>query len=197
MLSVIGVAIYFQGLFLVPVLLVAMLLMTNYWFHGWNQRKGRHKQVVWVGLSLALAIWLAYEHDLTTPIPPLLVAMAMLFLHHRFLTDRPDSRSKKIYSALAGLVTGGVALYIISFMPLHALVVVPSLLVIVIIFLNSQFYRFLSRRHNIFFAGAAIPFHLLYHFYNGLSFAVGTILHWTKRRAPKVKNTGRAPVITD
>jgi hypothetical protein len=123
--------------------------------------------------------------------------VAMMFLQHRYLVNRPGSRSKKIYSLLVGLLTGGMALYILSFMPLHPLVIVPNLLLIVIIFLNSQFYRFLSGRHSVFFAGAAIPFHLLYHFYNGISFAVGTILHWSKRRSPQVKNTKRATVTTD
>jgi hypothetical protein len=82
-------------------------------------------------------------------------------------------------------------------MPLHPLVIVPNLLLIVIIFLNSQFYVFLSGRHNVFFAGAAIPFHLLYHFYNGISFAAGTILHWSRRKSAQVKNTNQATVPTD
>jgi hypothetical protein len=119
--------------------------------------------------------------------------MVMLFLQHRFLMNRPDSRSKKIYSVLVGALTGGAALYILSFMPLHPLVIVPNLLLIVILFLNSQFYVFLSGRRNVFFAGAAIPFHLLYHFYNGVSFAVGTILHWSKRKSPQVKNHATVP----
>ncbi len=196
-LSVTGVAIYFQGLYLVPLLFVSLLLMTNYWFHGWTSQKRHGRQVAWIALSLSATMALAWWHDMTAPIPPLLVAMAMLFLQHRFLTNRPDSRSKRIYSRLVGLLTGGVALYIMSFMPLHPLVIVPSLLLIVIIFLNSQFYAFLRGRHNIFFAGAAIPFHLLYHFYNGISFAVGTILHWSKRKSPRVKNTNQAPATTE
>ena len=196
-LSVTGVAIYFQGLYLVPLLFLALLLMTNYWFHGWTQRKRHGWQVVSIALSLGATMLLAWWHDITAPIPPLLVAVAMLFLQHRFLINRPDSRSKKIYSVLVGLLTGGAALYILSFMPLHPLVIVPNLLLIVIIFLNSQFYVFLSGRHSVLFAGAAIPFHLLYHFYNGVAFAVGTILHWSKRKSPRVKNSNQATVPTD
>jgi glycosyltransferase involved in cell wall biosynthesis len=192
-LWVMGVAIYFQGLYLVPLLFLALLLMTNYWFHGWNLRKRHGRQAVWIGLSLGATMLLAWWHDITAPIPPLLVAMVMLFLQHRFLMNRPDSRSKKIYSVLVGALTGGAALYILSFMPLHPLVIVPNLLLIVILFLNSQFYVFLSGRRNVFFAGAAIPFHLLYHFYNGVSFAVGTILHWSKRKSPQVKNHATVP----
>jgi glycosyltransferase involved in cell wall biosynthesis len=196
-LSVTGVAIYFQGLYLVPLLFLTLLLMTNYWFHGWTLRKNHGRQVIWIGLSLVATMLMAWWHDMTAPIPPLLVAMAMLFLQHRFLINRPNSRSKTIYSRLVGVLTGGATLYILSFMPLHPLVIVPSLLLIVIIFLNSQFYVFLRGRHNIFFAVAAIPFHLLYHFYNGVSFVAGTILHWSRRKPPRVKSTKQATVSTD
>jgi hypothetical protein len=42
------------------------------------------------------------------------------------------------------------------------------------VILNNQFYVFLAGKRGSLFALAAIPFHLLYHFYNGISFAVGT-----------------------
>jgi glycosyltransferase involved in cell wall biosynthesis len=194
-LSVTGVAIYFRGLFLVPLLVVALLLMSNYWFHGWMLSKHRGRQTVVIGGFLGLTTLLAYLHDMTSLIPPLLVALAMLFLQHRFLGGRPDSRSRRIYSALAGVVTAAATLYILSFMPLHPIIIVPHLLLIIILFLNSQFYIFLTGRHNLFFTFAAVPFHLLYHFYNGISFSLGSVLHWWKKRSPRVKDA-RQPAAT-
>jgi hypothetical protein len=44
-----------------------------------------------------------------------------------------------------------------------------------IIALNNQFYLFLAAKRGRPFALAAIPFHLLYHFYNGFSFAAGSV----------------------
>jgi hypothetical protein len=50
-------------------------------------------------------------------------------------------------------------------------------LVFTIVVLNSQFYVFLAEKRGRVFALAAIPFHLLYHFYNGISFALGLARH--------------------
>ena len=46
-----------------------------------------------------------------------------------------------------------------------------------VVTLNFPFYSFLARRRGIHFSLAAIPFHLLYHFYNGLSFGIA-LLRW-------------------
>jgi glycosyltransferase involved in cell wall biosynthesis len=50
-----------------------------------------------------------------------------------------------------------------------------SVVLVMIIMLNLRFYSFLANRRGYHFAAAAIPFHLLYHFYNGLSFGIGLI----------------------
>jgi hypothetical protein len=47
---------------------------------------------------------------------------------------------------------------------------------LVIVFLNRDFYIFLARRGRLF-ALAAIPFHLLYHFYCGVAFIIGLLRH--------------------
>jgi glycosyltransferase involved in cell wall biosynthesis len=49
------------------------------------------------------------------------------------------------------------------------------IVLLVVIMLNLRFYSFLANRRGYHFAAAAIPFHLLYHFYNGLSFGIGLI----------------------
>ena len=46
-----------------------------------------------------------------------------------------------------------------------------------VVALNFQFYSFLAHRRGVPFALAAIPLHLLYHFYNGLSFGIA-LLRW-------------------
>jgi hypothetical protein len=55
------------------------------------------------------------------------------------------------------------------------------LILTAVILLNSQFYVFLAGRTGRLLALAAIPFHLLYHFYNGISFAIGMLRHLTRR----------------
>lgn len=54
-----------------------------------------------------------------------------------------------------------------------------------IIALNNQFYLFLAAKRGRPFALAAIPFHLLYHLYNGFSFAYGLGRYGLDRLAGK------------
>jgi len=49
---------------------------------------------------------------------------------------------------------------------------------------------FLAARRGRLFALAAVPFHLLFHFYNGLSFLIGALRHYLIRREmPESKKT--------
>jgi hypothetical protein len=43
--------------------------------------------------------------------------------------------------------------------------------------LNRKFYRFLSARRGWRFALSAVPLHVLYHFYSGISFLAGAARH--------------------
>ena len=56
--------------------------------------------------------------------------------------------------------------------PLFGLAVIGAIILIAI---NSQFYVFLAAKRGRLFALAAVPFHLLYHFYNGISFVIGLV----------------------
>ena len=50
-----------------------------------------------------------------------------------------------------------------------------SVALIALVVLNNQFYLFLAAKRGRGFAVAAIPFHLLFHFYNGISFGAGLL----------------------
>ncbi len=95
---------------------------------------------------------------------------------------------------LAGLSLGGTAIFIMSFMPYHPVIVAPFVLLILVLFINSQFYVFLRGRKNFFFALTAIPFHLLYFFYNGIAFCAGTILYWSRRKPACIPKSAGGPV---
>ena len=184
-LSVTALAIHFQGVFLVPLLFFCLLFISNYWFLKWKSSAHRRRQLVWIGISITAAVFVAYQQHMLTLIAPLLAAMATIFLQHRYLLHRGSHQAKRTYSILAGLITAGAGLYILSYLPRHLLVILPNLLLLTILLVNSQFYVFLTRRRNLFFMLAAVPFHLLYHFYNGLSFSIGTALHWWNVNARK------------
>ncbi len=174
-----GMAIHFKGLFLVPLLLLGVLLLSGYWFHDWHAGASRGRLLLLIGVVFGVSIYFAWTHHMLSLIPPLAVTLALLFLQHRFLRG---SRSWRIYSLLTGLCLGGTAVFIVSFMPYHPMIVAPFIILILVLFINSQFYVYLGGRKNFLFALTAIPFHLLYHFYNGISFCAGTLLYWIRRK---------------
>jgi glycosyltransferase involved in cell wall biosynthesis len=186
LLAVGAMAVHFKGLFLVPLLLLLVLLLSGYWFHDWQMSRSRLRLLVPIAGVFGVSIYLAWLHHMLALIPPLAVTLALIYLQHRFLRG---SRSWRIYSVLTGLCLGGTAVFIVSFMPYHPMVVLPFVILISVLFINSQFYVFLKGRRNFLFALAAIPFHLLYHFYNGISFCAGTILYWSRRKP----SAGRVP----
>jgi hypothetical protein len=71
---------------------------------------------------------------------------------------------------------------------MHHLMLVCFIILLLLGLLNSQFYLFLAGKRGISFMLAAIPFHLLYHFYSGVSFIIGLVNHYGttlgKRTAP-------------
>ncbi len=182
LIAVGGMAVHFKGLFLVPLLLLLVLLLSGYWFHDWTASRSRVRLLIPIALLFGASIYFAWRLHMLALIPPLAVTLTMIYLQHRFLRA---NRSSRVYAALTGLCLAGTIGFILSFMPQHPVIVLPFVLLILVLFLNSQFYVFLRGRKNFLFALTAVPFHLLYHFYNGISFCAGTLLYWTRRKRPE------------
>ncbi len=79
-----------------------------------------------------------------------------------------------------------------SYLPRHPVLLVPGLLLLAVLSINAQLYLFLTRRRGLWFTLAAIPFHLLYHFYNGVCVVAGTALYWWKKAAVTSKKSREA-----
>jgi hypothetical protein len=145
-------------------------------------------------LGLAgLIVYLAYETFSAWLIPPVLLAYALLFLRHRYAVDNLRLRT------ISGVICGGylllVMLFVMVYLPHRPLVFGFYLVLSVVILLNSQFYVFLAGRTGRLLALAAIPFHLLFHLYNGISFIIGLTRHLFRRVfSPESK---RIPVSQD
>lgn len=88
-------------------------------------------------------------------------------------TSRALRASVAVSYALLGALLGAAAF------PYAALTVLP--LVAALIALNAGYYRWLRRRRGWWFAVRAFPLHLLHHLCNGMSYAVGTLLHVARR----------------
>jgi glycosyltransferase involved in cell wall biosynthesis len=68
-----------------------------------------------------------------------------------------------------------LALWFVFFSP-TALIIVISV-ILALIQLNRDFYTFLLKKKGLLFTLMAMPWHWLYYFYSGLSFAVGVFLY--------------------
>jgi hypothetical protein len=135
--------------------------------------------------AIALAAWHIHMHAL---IPLIVTSVPLLFLRHRY-----DSRVRwrQLNQWLNALYI--LAVVVVSLLYLHnskfIITVVSCALIIGV--LNNGFYVFLAEKRGKLFALAAFPFHLLYHFYNGVSFAMGSVL-WSVRSArPGTKTVPR------
>ena len=93
-------------------------------------------------------------------------------------------------SAVTGVASLCCGVYVLGHWPRDLMILPPILLLAVVMTLNVRFYAFLAHTHDALFAFTAIPFHLLYYFYCGVSFVVGVVLHWSKKVALKRKRAG-------
>jgi hypothetical protein len=182
--------------FLLPLVLLLLLVLCTYWV----ELASKPSRGAWIGLGLAggTAVTLAYAAGKFWMLPPLLTAFLLLLARHRY------SMSKRKWRRIAGLLWGTYALlvaaFFVTFLPKHPIVFSIFLVLIALMILNSHFYMFLAGRLGFLHALAAVPFHMLYHFYNGLSFLVGTFRHqtshWTTRSKAKQRRPSPDPAST-
>lgn len=163
-------ATYWKGLFLAPFFVVLFLLLSRYWLDESSTRSPWVRVVA--AAIVAVIIWLSWTHHLKGLIPLVLFGVLLMFLEHRYSIDDRKSQLVVLSQACIALVTlVTIAIYV----PTHPVMLVIALAVLILVVLNNQFYLFLARKRGRLFALAAIPFNLLYHLYNGLSFVVGSV----------------------
>jgi glycosyltransferase involved in cell wall biosynthesis len=171
------------GPFLLTILTLLFLVVAQVQVssRGASRRPAMIATLVMVSALVYLAVH-TYSYGL---LPPVLLAYVLLFLRHRYAFA--SSKRKRI----TGLFCGGylifVMLFVLIYLPVHPLVFCFYLLLSVLILLNLQFYMFLAGHTGRLYALGAVPFHLLFHFYNGVSFAIGLLRHYLLRRSPSAE----------
>ncbi|MGH9673607.1 MAG: glycosyltransferase [Bryobacteraceae bacterium] len=168
-------SISWGGSFLLPLFGALFVLLARYWGEVASEERSK-AGVFWVSAIVLALVGLAYTYHMRALIPMILLSYVLLFIRHRHAGK--DSRWWKVERFLFGSFIGLTIMVFLVHLPNHFLVYSFFLLLVVIVLLNNQFYLFLSAKRGRFFTLAAIPFHLLYHFYNGLSFAIGMALHF-------------------
>jgi glycosyltransferase involved in cell wall biosynthesis len=191
LIGITGAAAWYAGSSFILMLLTLLFLVLAQ-FEVESTWRTQPKLIVATTLLIVSIIGMAFYNNDKWLIPPVLLAYILLFLRHRYSISQ---RRKEI----TGLVCGGYLLFLILFvviyLPHHPLVFCFFLLLSILVMLNSQFYVFLAGRTGRLLALAAIPFHLLFHFYNGISFLIGLARHLSRKVfSPATK---RLPISSD
>lgn len=173
--------------FLVPLFAVMFFLLARYWMDA--QRRTRSRLT---GMTAAVAVIgvMGYAVELMPVVYAVLLGYALLFLRDRYAYRAYLIR--RTTGVLLGIYMAGAAVFILQFLPHSYLVLAFFSAVVALVALNHKFYVFLAIKRGRLFALTAIPFHLLYHFYNGISFGIGLARHSLRQaRAPKTPAPAR------
>jgi glycosyltransferase involved in cell wall biosynthesis len=174
LIGVAAAAAWYAGSSFVLMLLILLFLVLAQFEVESTWRTQPKLIIATTALILSIVAMALYNHA-TLLIPPVLLAYILLFLRHRYSLSQ---RRKEISGLVCGVYLLFVILFVIVYLPTHPLVFCFFLLLSVVVLLNSQFYVFLAGRTGRLLALAAIPFHLLFHFYNGVSFLTGLVRHF-------------------
>ncbi len=179
-------ALRFGGYALLPLFTILFILLSSFWSSGAEQRSfGVCAAMVGGAAAIVLFAWRIHMRGL---IPLVVAIVPLLFLRHRY-----DKRGRwaSLNAWFHGLYI--VVVVVVSMLYLKDRYFIAAVITAVVILatLNNGFYLFLSEKRGRLFALAAFPFHLLYHFYNGASFVMGSLL-WSLRAVQS--RTGEGPV---
>jgi glycosyltransferase involved in cell wall biosynthesis len=184
-------AIFWGGYFFTPLLAVVLFVLARYYVEPASPGPSR-TALLFLTLAIGAVVWLAYAHRMKGVLPPLLLGYLLLFLRHRYAYA--TERFRRLSGlALAMYILAALA-YMLSHLPSHMLVFAVFVVAAGIVVVNTQFYLFLAAKRGQLFAMAAVPFHLLYHLYNGISFGVGLVRYTWRNLTRKI--TQPAPVPT-
>ena len=176
--------VYWRGYFLTPVFALLLFVMGRFWLDSDGVPQGP-KAFFGLTAGFAVLVALAWNYHMMGVIPPVVLGYVLPFVRHRYAL--PEGKRAKVASLTMALFGVFSVLLILNYLPGSALLAGFILVLILLVILNNQFYLFLAARRGKAFALAAVPFHLLYHFYNGISFGAGLLRHswrsWKRRSA--------------
>ncbi|MGQ9633221.1 MAG: glycosyltransferase family 2 protein [Bryobacteraceae bacterium] len=174
----IAAAFYWGAYFLVPLMVLLVLLLSRYWLEF--ARGPRSGVVLTVfGALVGVIVWLAVRHGVKHVVYPLILGSLLLLL--RQSTEERSKRWNRVVELVVSVYIVAVVVYMGARLPYHWIIFAFFVIGALLLVLNQRFYRFLAARRGKLFALAAVPFHILYHLYNGLSLAAG-IVHYSWMR---------------
>jgi glycosyltransferase involved in cell wall biosynthesis len=179
-------AISWGGYFLIPLFTIVFVLLSRWWIEFATPERPRNASAILV-LTVLLIVVFAWRHRMFGIIPPLLISPVLLLIKHRY------AGSSERRSLLRSFAIGYTVLSLFAsalYLPVNPLIFACVGILATLGLMNSQFYLFLAGNRGVPFMLAAIPFHILYHFYNGISFIIGTISYsWNNLTSRRRKDT--------
>jgi glycosyltransferase involved in cell wall biosynthesis len=160
------------------LMLLTLLFLVLAQFEVESTWRTQPKLTIATTLLIGTIVGMSYYNKTIWLIPPVLLAYLLLFLRHRYSLTL---RRKQITGLMCGVYLMFVILFVVVYLPHHPLIFCFFLVLSIVILLNTQFYVFLAGRTGRLLALAAIPFHLLFHFYNGISFLIGGARYLLRR----------------
>ena len=139
--------------------------------------------LVWTALVAGVITAMSLAHGMEGMVPPLWLGYGLLLVHHRYEMD--SARRQRYQRKMIAIVVTVVALLTFFYLPTNLFLYGVLLVLVALIVLNTQFYLFLAAKQNRTFAMAAVPFHLLYLLYSGISFLAGMTRFYLFRSAPR------------
>jgi glycosyltransferase involved in cell wall biosynthesis len=174
-------ALYYKGLFLAPFLAIMLFGLACYWAETTVMRAGVGIKVCFAALASAFT-WMAYTHHMRTLIPPVLVGYFLLLIRYRYGYGTQTARKATGVAYAAYLVAS--LIFITTYLPARVPVICFFVMLLLIVAINRNFYFFLGSRMGWLTAFTAIPFHVLFYFYNGIAFLTGLVSYAFRMTRP-------------
>jgi glycosyltransferase involved in cell wall biosynthesis len=174
-------SIRWGGYFLTPLFALLFFLLSRYWVEAASPRESKAGLLAFTATAGAI-VWMAWALDMPGLVYPVALGYLLLFLRHKYAYATYGRR--RLTGVLLGIYMALAVVFILKYLPNHYLVFGFFGTLGVLIGLNLPFYLFLAAKRGRIFAITAIPFHLLYHFYNGISFGVGLVRHLFRNLLP-------------
>ena len=185
-----GGALYYKGVFVVPLLATMLFTLACYWTEA-GMTRGRGMRIGFTALVAAF-IGLAYTEHMLSLIPPVVVGYLLLFIRYRY-TYKTEVQRKVTGIAYAAYLVMSL-IFIARFLPTRVPVICFYIMILLILAINRRFYGYLAKRMGWLTALAAVPFHVLFYFYSGISFITGLAMYFSRGIASSRRNkiAGRA-----
>ncbi len=154
--------------FVLSVSMLTYLLFVQAYF--WSSRKLQPSRLILAVGSTAAVLATSWDRFPVVGVG-IVAVWAVAFIRQLI----PDGALRRATGTAFGLGLVGLAVAVLATIPQHPVTFGFFVALAMIVVLNSDFYLFLAKRTGKLASLAAIPFHLLFFFYSGLSFVLGAM----------------------